>query len=64
MTRERIKRAKQLLATPMAVQEVAAAVGFADRAYFTDVFVRDVGCTPSEYRQRRAAGLLTEENDA
>ena len=64
VTRERIKRAKQLLATPMAVQEVAAAVGFADRAYFTDVFVRDVGCTPSEYRQRRAAGLLTEEDDA
>lgn len=61
LTAERIKRAKQLLTTPATVAEVAESVGFSDRAYFTDVFVRDVGCTPSEYRRRRAAGLIQED---
>ena len=63
ITAERMKRAKQLLATPMAVYEVAESVGFADRAYFTDIFARTVGCTPSEYRHKRAAGLIGEDDE-
>ena len=47
----RMRQAKRLLANPtMAVADVAVAVGFSDPSYFTRVFRRQEGVSPSEYR--------------
>ena len=49
----RIEKAKQLLLdTEMSVSEVGRSVGYPDSNYFTKVFKRAVGCTPTIYRSR------------
>jgi two-component system response regulator YesN len=51
LTSYRLSQAKRLLANPdMPVTDVAAAVGFDDPSYFTRVFRREEGLSPSEYR--------------
>lgn len=40
-----------LAATPMQIQEIAAYVGIYDCNYFTKIFRKNIGCTPSEYRK-------------
>jgi AraC-like DNA-binding protein len=51
LTHYRIGKAKRLLANPgMSVTDVAAAVGFTDPSYFTRVFRKQEGISPSEYR--------------
>lgn len=50
----RIEQAKKLLEqSSYRVYEVAQRVGFEDAAYFTNVFTKHVGCSPSEYRNRK-----------
>lgn len=52
----RMAQAKRLLANPtMPVADVAVAVGFSDPSYFTRVFRKQEGVSPSEYR---AAGVF------
>jgi len=52
----RIEKAKQLLANlTMSVTDVAAAVGFTDPSYFTRVFRKQEGLSPSEYRSAPVA---------
>jgi Helix-turn-helix domain len=47
----RMQQAKRLLANPrMPVADVAVAVGFNDPSYFTRVFRKQEGASPSEYR--------------
>jgi YesN/AraC family two-component response regulator len=47
----RIDKAKRLLANPtISVTDVAAAVGFTDPSYFTRVFRKQEGVSPTEYR--------------
>ena len=47
----RMEQAKRLLANPtMPVADVAVAVGFNDPSYFTRVFRKQEGVSPSEYR--------------
>ncbi len=49
---KRIQRAKELLADEtLSVNEVGEAVGYKDYYYFTKVFKRVVGITPSKYRK-------------
>jgi AraC-like DNA-binding protein len=51
LMRRRIERAQYLLlASPVAIKQVAAEVGIADAAYFTRAFTRYCGYSPSEYR--------------
>ncbi|MEM6332010.1 MAG: AraC family transcriptional regulator [Planctomycetota bacterium] len=51
--RVRIRRASELLlATPDPVHAVAAEVGYPDQAYFSRVFARSTGLSPSAYRAR------------
>jgi AraC-like DNA-binding protein len=55
----RMQQAKRLLANPtMPVADVAVAVGFTDPSYFTRVFRKQEGVSPSEYR----AATLFEAN--
>ena len=55
LTKKRMERAKQLLReTDMRSGGIALAVGYKDPRYFSYVFKRTQGCTPSEYRSREA----------
>ena len=47
----RIEKAKKLLSRPeINIKDISAEAGFRDANYFTRVFKRMVGMTPSEYR--------------
>ena len=45
----RIRQAKQMLENGLPVKEVAFSCGFSDSGYFTKVFKKLVGVTPTEY---------------
>lgn len=52
LARHRVNEAKRLLGNlNMSVTDVAAAVGFSDPSYFTRVFRRVAGTSPTEYRE-------------
>lgn len=52
LTKHRLKRAEQLLSTTkMRVSEVATHVGYTDVKYFSQLFKKDTGITPREYRE-------------
>lgn len=48
----RLEHAMQLLQTDMSVKDVARAVGYDDALYFSRLFKRHYGCSPSEARRR------------
>lgn len=49
--RERIRKAKELLMNrQLTVAEIALAVGYSDHSYFTRLFKKETGVTPSELR--------------
>ncbi len=50
VTAERIRKAKDMLIAGVPVQEIASAVGYEERRYFSDMFKRSTGMTPSEFR--------------
>jgi AraC-like DNA-binding protein len=57
LMQRRLERAQYLLvASAASVKEVAVQVGFSDPAYFTRVFTRRCGRSPSEYRLSHKAG--------
>ena len=48
----RIENAKRLLTeTDYSIRHIAESVGFADALYFSKVFKKNVGLTPSEYKK-------------
>lgn len=65
LSRHRISEAKRLLTNRnMSVTDVAAAVGFTDPSYFTRVFRKLEGASPSFYRDGLAAGSAVANEDA
>jgi len=49
-----VERAKELLSgSDMMAYEVAEAVGIPDARYFSSIFKRHAGRTPSDYRRKR-----------
>ena len=56
LTKIRIDRAKLLLKdVSFNIKEVGKSVGYADSNYFTKVFKRSIGISPSEYRSKHNA---------
>ena len=56
LTKIRIDRAKVLLKdASFNIKEVGKSVGYADSNYFTKVFKRSIGISPSEYRSKHNA---------
>lgn len=52
----RIEKSKELLrSTHLTVAEIATATGFVDQSYFTKVFTRVVGHSPTQYRRKADA---------
>ncbi|OAS24554.1 response regulator [Paenibacillus oryzisoli] len=50
ITAERMQKAKSLLIAGVPVQEVSSVVGYEERRYFSEMFKRTTGMTPSEFR--------------
>ncbi|MDH3646785.1 MAG: response regulator transcription factor [Gammaproteobacteria bacterium] len=64
LIRYRIREARRLLATPhAAVGDVAAVVGFNDTSYFSRVFKKYCGCSPSQYREADHREPLSNDGD-
>lgn len=56
LTEVRMKKAKELLrCTEKRSKEIALEVGYKDSHYFSYLFKKTQGCTPSDYRNRREA---------
>ena len=51
----RLERAAELLKNGGSVVDVSEATGFINVKYFSTVFKKTTGCTPSEYRERKVA---------
>lgn len=57
LTRQRMELAKSLLVmTDKSVTSIGNKVGYAERRYFTKVFHKQEGMTPTEFRERHAGG--------
>ncbi|WP_159888240.1 response regulator transcription factor [Paenibacillus puerhi] len=60
VTRQKMRRAMEILSvSPAKVSEVAARVGFEDVKYFSQVFKKFTGKTPSEYREEAAQAVAS-----
>ncbi|WJH34924.1 helix-turn-helix transcriptional regulator [Paenibacillus sp. CC-CFT747] len=54
VTGQKIRRAMEILAvSPAKISEVAGIVGYEDVKYFSQLFKKFTGQTPSEYRESR-----------
>ena len=52
LTKIRVEKAKELLTTTeYSMKEICAMVGYADPNYFSRSFKKNVGVTPTEYKQ-------------
>jgi len=55
VTRIRIQNAKNLiLQNNLSIEEIASKLGFYDSSYFIRVFKKEMGCTPSDYRNKHS----------
>lgn len=62
LVRRRIEKAKELLcSSTLSVHEICFAVGFESLGSFSTLFRREVGLSPSAYRQRAHERLHTPE---
>ncbi|MFC4101368.1 response regulator [Paenibacillus xanthanilyticus] len=64
LTHYRMEKAKYILRhTEVKVYQIAPLVGYQDPKYFTQVFKRTTGLTPSEYREHARTNGLAAAND-
>ncbi|WP_419874277.1 response regulator transcription factor [Candidatus Pristimantibacillus sp. PTI5] len=63
VTRQRMERAKAMLAkTAKSVAQIAKEVGYAERRYFTKVFMKYTGENPTDYRSGHQEGSQAAED--
>ena len=54
ITAQRMEAAKRLLNEGrMGITQIAAAVGYADYSYFSNLFRKQFGCSPRAYQKRK-----------
>ncbi|MFD0693373.1 helix-turn-helix domain-containing protein [Paenibacillus sp. GCM10027628] len=51
VTQQRMERAKEMLISGMQVQEISLVLGYEDRPYFSELFKKHSGMTPTDFRQ-------------
>jgi two-component system response regulator YesN len=62
VTRQRMEKAKTMLAdTLKSIAQIAKEVGYAERRYFTKVFMKYTGENPTDYRSKRQNGAQNDE---
>ena len=61
LTDMRIKKAKQMLLQNVSVADIAIVVGFRDARYFSIIFHKKTGYTPSEYRRAILTGEISQD---
>lgn len=58
LTRRRVDRAKEMLKDPAkSIKEVGSECGYSDPNYFSRIFKKSTGMTPTEYKERAGSGL-------
>ncbi|MGV2794552.1 helix-turn-helix domain-containing protein, partial [Clostridium perfringens] len=58
LNRIRLEKAKErLLTTDDAISDISESVGYSDQSYFTKVFKKMTGVSPSRYRRQHAAEM-------
>ena len=58
LTRKRVDKAKEMLKDPSkSIKEVGSDCGYSDPNYFSRIFKKATGLTPTEYRERAGSGL-------
>lgn len=62
LTDLRIKKAKHMLCHNVSVADIAALVGFRDARYFSVIFQKKTGYTPSDYRRALRTGEISQED--
>ena len=56
MTNLRMEKAKELLQKDeLSMKEICSAVGYSDPNYFSRIFKKNTGATPTEYREKERA---------
>ncbi|MNW25349.1 Chemotaxis protein CheY [compost metagenome] len=55
ITSQRMERAKELVLEGLQVQDIASSLGYEDRPYFTELFKRHTGMTPTDFRAKYAS---------
>ncbi|MNJ49903.1 HTH-type transcriptional regulator YesS [compost metagenome] len=55
VTWARMERAKELLLEGRQVQDITYELGYKDRPYFTELFKKHAGLTPTEFRGKYEA---------
>ncbi len=58
LTRRRVEVAKEMLKDPArSIKEVGSSCGYSDPNYFSRIFKKATGMTPTEYKERAGSGL-------
>ena len=58
LTKRRVERAKEMLKDPKkSIKEVGSDCGYSDPNYFSRIFKKSTGMTPTEYKERAGSGL-------
>ena len=58
LTKRRVERAKEMLKDPAkSIKEVGSDCGYSDPNYFSRIFKKSTGMTPTEYKERAGSGL-------
>ena len=58
LTKTRVEKAKDMLKDPSrSIKEVGSECGYSDPNYFSRIFKKSTGMTPTEYRERAGSGM-------
>ncbi|MNP58598.1 Bifunctional transcriptional activator/DNA repair enzyme AdaA [compost metagenome] len=59
----RMEKAKELVLEGMQVQDIAVSLGYEDRPYFTELFKKYTGMTPTDFRSKYTSAVQRGNSD-